>query len=255
MSRQSKKYAGCLFAEEVGLDGVAIGAIFKLGNAYPVTMNMGVNSNKMVSALCDTPGQTIEVRNELDSISGSVTLYQYGAAEIGYAVGATPVAMTEAAGTIASTDATAPAAGDWLEVGYKNLTGFVLTNAAGDVTYAKDVDYQFNEYLGVWTIIAGGSITAGDALKYTGAYAAESGYRLDVGTQLNKYLRIFGTLRELKTGNRVAFNAKCVSLTSKDGFTVISEPKTEFETLSFDMEFITPAGQTSPVTIEGMTKE
>lgn len=256
MSKTSKKYSGCLFGQEVGLDGVALGGpVFKMGNAYPVTLQMGINSSEMVSALCDSAGQTIEVRNELDSVGGEMTLYQYGAAEIGYALGATPVAMTGVTGTVEATSVTAPDPGDWIETGKKNLTAFVLTNTGATVTYVKDVDYLLSEHLGVWTPIASGAIVADAELKWNATYAAESGYKLEVGTQLNKYLRIFGSLKEIRTGNKVAVNMKCVSLTAKNGITLISEPKTDFENLSFEMKLITPSGHTSPATIEGITKD
>jgi len=147
------------------------------------------------------------------------------------------------------------AAGEWIETGKKNLPAFTLTDSAGVVTYVKDTDYLLNEHLGLWAPLAGGAIVAEATLKWSGTYAAPAGYQLDVATVLQRYLRIFGSLKEIRTGNKVAVNMKCVSLTSKKGVTLISEPKTEYESLSFEMKLITPPGHTSPATIEGLTAD
>lgn len=255
MSRSSKKYAGCLWGQKVDAAGVASGAIFKFGNAYPLSLQMGVNSYDQISALCDSAGQILETRNELDSVSGSVALYQYGAEEIGLAIGAAPVAMTGTGGTMAAETVVAPDPGEWIEVGHKNLTAFTLTDDTATITYVKDTDYLLNEHLGLWTPISGGAIVAAASLKQGCTYAAESGYKLEVAQVLQNYYRIFGSLKEIRTGAKVAVNMKCVSLTSKNGLTLISEPKTEYEKLEFDFKAITPAGHTTPVVIEGVPAE
>lgn len=257
MARSSKKYAGCLWGQKVDAAGVAVSGspIFKFGNAYPLSLQMGVNGFDQVSALCDSAGQILETRNELDAVTGSLTLYQYGAEEIGLAIGATPVAMTGTGATVPAGDVVAPKPGEWVEVGHKNLTAFTLTNTGATVTYAKDIDYTINMHMGLWTPIATGAIVAAATLKQGYTYAAESGYKLEVAQVLQNYYRIWGSLKEIKSGALVAVNLKCVSLTSKNGFTLISEPKTEYESLEFDMKLITPAGHTTPAVIEGITAE
>lgn len=255
MAKTSKKYAGCLFAQNVNASGVASGPIFKMGNAYPLSLQMSVSANEMISAMCDTAGQLLEVRNEIDSNSGELTLYQYGAAEIGYALGATPVAMTGVGSTIADEDVTAPDPGDWAELGHKNLSAFVLKDATDAITYVEGTDYLINTHLGVFTTITGGAIVADATLHWSATEAAESGYKLEMGTVLQNNLRIFGSLKDIRIGNKVAVNLKCVSLTAKNGVTLISEPKTEYESLSFELKLITPSGQTSPATIEGITAD
>lgn len=255
MARASKKYAGCIWGQKVTAAGAADGPIFKLGNAYPFTVQQSVNTFDMVSTLCETPGQTLESRNELEAISGELTLYQYGATELGWAMGATPVAMTGTGATVTPASATAPAADTWLELGHKNLTAITITNAGATVTYVEGTDYLVNKSLGVWTIVSGGAISAAASVMVGYTYAAASGYKLEMGTVLQHYVRLFGTLQEIKTGNKVNFNLKCVSLTSKSGVTLISEPKTEYESISFDLKLITPAGHTTPGVFENVTMD
>jgi len=255
MSRSSKKYSGCLFGQKVDASGQALGAIFKWGNVFPLEIKMGVNVYDMISALCDSAGQNLESRVELDGVTGSMSVYQYGAEEIGLAVGAEPVAMTGEGATLDPVSVVAPAVGAWLEVGHENLTAFALTNEAGDVTYVKDVDYLLNEPLGMWSPLSAGAITPGDTVMQGYTYAAESGYQLEVAQVLQNNYRIFGVLKEIKTGATVNINLKCVTLTSDNGLTLISDPKTEYESLDFGLNFITPPGHTSPATIKGVPAE
>ena len=255
MSRTSKKYSGCLWGQRVTAAGVADGPVFKLGNVYPLTLQMSVNSYDLTSAQCDTAGQILESRSEIDVISGEMAIYQYGATEIGWAVGAKPVALTGTGGTTTPASATAPAVGGWLETGKKNMTAFALTNAAGTTTYVAGTDYLANLHLGVWTIIAGGAISAAAEVKWSCTTAAPTGYQLDVGSSLQTYVRLFGSLKDIKSGGLVEFSAPCAGISSKNGFTVISEPKTEYEALEFDLKFITLPGQTTPCTLKGVPAE
>lgn len=255
MSRSSKKYAGCLFGQKVDSSGVATGAIFKFGNCYPLSIQMNVNNYDQVSALCDSAGQLLETRNELDAVSGSMALYQYGAEEIGLAIGATPVEMTGTGGTVTPEDVVAPAVGAWAEVGHEDISAFTLTDSTATTTYVEGTDYLLNAPLGLWSPLASGGVTPGDTLKQGYTYAAESGYQLEVAQVLQNYYRIFGVLKDIKSGNMVKVNLKCVTLTSNNGFTLISDPKTEYESLEFDMKLITPPGHTTPAVIKGMTAE
>jgi hypothetical protein len=226
-----------------------------MGNAYPLTLGQTVNSFDQVSAMCDTAGQILESRNELESVNGELTLYQYGATEIGWALGATPVAASGSGATVSPAAVTAPAAGVWLEVGHKNLTALTITNTGATVTYVEGTDYLVNMSLGVWTPVATGAITAASEVQVGYTYAAPTGYVLSVGTVLQHYVRLFGVLKDLKSGGLVNFNLKCVNLTTKNGITLISEPKTEYESLSFDLKLITPAGHTTPAVFENVTMD
>lgn len=253
--RSSKKYAGCLWAQKCTSAGVASGPIFKMGNAYPLTLNMSINTFDQNSALCDSAGQIIETRNEIDTVGGEMTLYQYGATEIGWAVGADPVAMTGTIETLAAAAVDAPEAGEWIETGNKNLSSFVLTDEPGTKIYEVMKDYLVNLSLGMWTPVAGGLIIKAAKLKWSGATAVPTGFKLEVGSKMQNFIRITGVLKDIKSGSQANVLLKCVSLTSKNGFTMISEPKTEYEAMSFDLKLITPDGHSSPATIEGLTAE
>ena len=255
MARGSKKFAGCLWGQKVTSEGVADGPIFRMGNAYPLSIQQTVASFDQVSAMCDTAGQILESRNELESVSGEMTLYQYGATEIGWALGANPVAATGTGATVSPAAVDCPAVGEWLEVGHKNLTALTITNAGATVTYEAGKDYLVNMSLGVWTPLPapGGSLVAETEYQVGYTYAAPAGYVLSVGTVLNHYVRLFGVLKDLKSGGLVNFNLKCVNVTTESGVTLISEPSTEYESMSFNLKLLTPPGQTTPATFENVT--
>ena len=253
MARGSKKFAGCLWGQKVTSEGVADGPIFRMGNAYPLSIQQTVASFDQVSAMCDTAGQILESRNELESVSGELTLYQYGATEIGWALGANPVAATGTGATVSPAAVECPAVGEWVEVGHKNLTALTITNTGATVTYVLGTDYLVNMSLGVWTPISGGGIAADAEVQVGYTYAAPAGYVLSVGTVLNHYVRLFGVLKDLKSGGLVNFNLKCVNVTTESGVTLISEPSTEYESMSFNLKLLTPPGQTTPSTFENVT--
>ena len=253
MARGSKKFAGCLWGQKVTSEGVADGPIFRMGNAYPLSIQQTVASFDQVSAMCDTAGQILESRNELESVSGELTLYQYGATEIGWALGANPVAATGTGAIVSPAAVEAPAAGEWLEAGHKNLTALTITNTGATVTYVLGTDYLANMSLGVWTPTSGGGIAAGAEVQVGYTYAAPAGYVLSVGTVLNHYVRLFGVLKDLKSGGLVNFNLKCENVTTESGVTLISEPSTEYESMSFNLKLLTPPGHTTPATFENVT--
>ncbi len=254
MSVRNYKLAGCLWSTPVDENGAVNGDRRKIGNCYPMTVQVTTTSADMNSALCDSAGQILDSKNEIDTIEGEATLRQWSAREVGWAIGATPVSLTGTGSTITGDTAAndAPEAGVWVELGAKNLSDVVIKDSTGTTTYTLNTDYQLNEKLGLYTIVEGGSITAGDELTYDATVNAETGYQLDIGTVMQRRVRLEGELRDIRTGDKFEFLAYMVEITATNGLTLISDPDTDWEELGLNLKYLTPAGYTSPAYIKGM---
>jgi|LGVF01.2.fsa_nt_gb hypothetical protein len=252
MSTRNYKLAGCLWATPVNSAGVITGDRRKFGNCHPMTIQVTMKSADMLSAMCGNAGQVIESKNEIDTISGAMTLHQWDAAVAGYAVGAKPVALVGEGSTITTQDVTAPEAGVWVDLGAKGLSAVVIKDATDTTTYVQGTDYLLSEQMGLLTIIDGGDITAADVLHLDATEAAETGYRLSVGSELQSLVRLEGALKDTSSGKQINFLAYCANLSADGGITLISSPDTDYEELPLSVSFITPDGYTTPAIIDGM---
>lgn len=62
-----------------------------------------------------------------------------------------------------------------------NISSVVITNSAGTITYAVDVDYEIDDnVLGIIKILSGGAITDGQALLIDYDYAASASTRVKI---------------------------------------------------------------------------
>lgn len=253
MSVKSYKLAGCIWLTPVDEAGALTGERRKAGNVYPMSVQVAVKTVEKKSAMCENAGQIVDSRSDIDTISGAMTMHQWDAATMGYAVGATPMALTGTGGTIASQNVTAPALGTWADIGKQGLSDVVVKDETDATTYVLGTDYLLNTQLGFISPIAGGGIAEGDVLHVSATYAAQTGYRLSVGTVLQNRVRIDGALRDIATGQQVNFLAYSALITAESGVNMISDPETDYEELPFAIKFITPSGYTTPVVIDGMT--
>ena len=250
-----KAYAGvgCLYMAAVNSAGTITGPWLKVGNAYPLSVQVTTEQQKQVSRMCDTAGQTLAVKTEITDTVGSFTLREWDAANLAMALSGSVVAMSGAGASITDEDVTALAPGEYMELEHPNVTNVVIQDATDTTTYVEGTDYAINPKLGFITIIESGDISKDDVLHVDYDYASASGYRVNVGTTAQKRVAIKASLRdEFDSSREFTLEIDSAVLASNSETNFISEPGSEGEELPFTMTLETVAGQTSPMRIDGI---
>lgn len=257
--KTSKRFGGCLYVQETDANGVPTGPITELGNAAPLVITVEIKEDVEKSALCNSYGQNLTVQRSVENQSAELTLIGYGAEEIAWALNGTITDNTSASATVASTAVTAPSkVGVWVpaidgsDAVIDFLDTFVLTDAAKAVTYVEGKDYLINKVAGIWTILATGSITPGDSLKWSGSTLAKNGKRIEIGTALTRYLRLFGSLKDAQTGDTAKIDLYQTTFTAANGWTSIVMPDENKPALDFTITMLTPYGKSSPGIVDNM---
>ena len=253
----SYKLAGDIYMAEVNSLGVLQGNYIKQGNMHPLEITVTKSDEDMSSALRDTAGQILESKTSIDTIEAAGTLRQWGVEELAQVLAASIETMTGEAGSVVAADGVvlvAPTAGEYVFVGKTNISNLVLSEDTDTdpATYENLVDFLYDEHLGLFTIIDGGAITAGDDVRYAYDYAAETGKQLNIGKIENSYVAVMGSLINLNTGDTMRLHLYMVSVSASGGTTLISDPDTKFEELPTTWKLLTPDGKTSPGTLDGV---
>ena len=248
------KYAGvgCVYAVPVDADGNRTGPIRKVGNAYPLSVQVTTETQKEISRMCDSAGQILDSKTEITDTNGKLVLRQWNAANLAWALMGQEVQNTDSGGSVTDEAVTAPAAGYFVELDHRNVDNVVITNSDGSVTYQEGVDYWLNKKLGLLEIIDGGSISAGDSLLADYDYAAKAGYVIDLATVRHNRVALMANLTNEFTGDEFTIDLFKVTLSPTNEINFISDPGSEGEVLEFDMVLETPPGKTTPGTVDGI---
>ena len=251
MQRQYS-FSGSIYMAPVDFQGVVTGPLRRTGNMYPLNISVSSKIKKQTSKEHDRSGQTIGSLASIEEIIGECVLRQLTARSFAWAVAGAESPMVGAGGDVVDEEITALDADDYMSLAHKKVSVVVVKNAAGDVTYQEGVDYILNANLGIFTIIASGSIAKDDVLHVSYTFAAASGYQIKIAT--NPTIRVYmrGSLVDDYTGDEMELELFMVTISSKDGINLISEPDTEYEELGLDLSIETPTGKTYPGTINGV---
>jgi hypothetical protein len=248
-------FTGTIFGREVDAAGVPLaGANFlDLGEVYPLEVQVASKEVKGKSRKVATAGQVIGAKAEIDDISGSMTLRQWNAFNLARFFSGVETKLTGTGGTMTPAEFTAPLPGQWIYVGHKGFTSFTVTSSPAGTTYVLGTDYEYNAALGLFTSVTGGALAAGTVdVLIGGDYAAESGYRIEIGTRAQTRMEIQGELYNEFSGAKHTVEFDCVQLTSSKAVNLVSEAGSEGEFLEFSLSFITIPGQTSPGRVDGV---
>ena len=243
---------GTIYMAPVDSAGVKTGSYRKVGNAYPFSIQPSTSQKKQVSRLHDTAGQTLHVKTSLDDTIGSLTLKQWNAQNLAYALSGAAVALTGAGGTVTDEVVTALAAGEFEELANPNVSAVVVKDVTDATTYILGTDYVLDAELGMVAIIAGNGIDAADVLHISYTYAAESGYQVNIGTNTIIRVAIKANLQNEYGGDKWQAEFYSVVLASNAEINFISEPESEGEEIPFTLSFETPTGKTTCGVINGV---
>ena len=244
---------GTVFLAPVNSSGVKTGAYKQVGNAYPMSFQVATSQVEVKSRMVATSGQTIASKVDIDDTNGSLTLREWNAANLAWALAGTYTALSGTGGSVSTENVTAPAVDDWVELANADVSSVVVQDATDTTTYVENTDYSLNAKLGLLTIIEGGDITEADVLHVDYTYAAESGYKVEIGTQAQVRVAVKAELYNEFSGESFALELDSVVLAANSEINFISEAGGEGEELAFTMTAETITGQTSPGRVNGIT--
>lgn len=243
---------GTLYMRPLDSSGAAAGDYVRVGEAYPLSVKVSTNQIKKKSRMVATAGQTIGSKVEIDEIAGSLTLHEAIADNLAWALSGSKVALTGTSGSVSDEAVTAPAAGEYVKLTKGDISSVVVTTSPAGTTYVENTDYIVDTQLGLLTIVSTGDISEDDALLVSFDYAAESGYKVNIGTSTQIRVQLLGHLRNEFTQADLTIELDDVVLSANQEINFISEDGSEGEQFAFDMTLNTPSGQTSPGRVNGL---
>nr|WP_321465161.1 hypothetical protein [uncultured Desulfobulbus sp.] len=251
-----KAYAGqgTVYMAPIDADGNLLDDFRQVGNAYPLSVQVQTDQVKKKSRMVENAGQVIAARTKIadDGITGSLTLHEWNAANLAWALSGSAVELTAIGGTVASENITAPAAGAYKALAHERVSNVVVKDATDATTYAAGSDYTVDSTLGLLTIVAGGNIAAEDTLHVGYDYAAQSGYQVDIGSNVTIRVAIKAHLYDEFRGSHYTMELDSVVLASNTEINFISEEDSTGEELQFGMTLETLSGRTSPGRVNGI---
>jgi hypothetical protein len=163
------------------------------------------------------------------------------------------VELTGSGGTVTAEAVTAVTAGEYAELANDDVSLVVVQDVTDTTTYVENTDYILNAKLGMIAIISGGAIAKDDVLHIDYTYAAESGYRVNVGTTAQVRVAIRANLKdEFDASREFTIDIDSAVIASSAEINFISEAGSDGEDLQFSMTLETLSGQTSPMRINGI---
>lgn len=254
MGRKAYSGTGTIFMRPVTAAGVKTADFRKVGTAYPMGVQVTNEQVVVIGREVENAGQNIAAKNKLTAIGGSLTLHEWDAANLAWALSGGYT--SQAAGGAAITDeaVTIPAPGYYAELAHRDISAVTVTSSPAGTTYTVDVDYVFDAKLGLITSVAGGALAAGTVaclVDYT--YAAKTGYTVTIGSSTQIRVEILAHLYNEYQDEHWTLELDSVVMGASQEINFISEPDSEGETLQFSLTPETLSGQSSPGRVNGIS--
>lgn len=228
------------------LDGnkALVGGYRRLGNVYPVSIKLDTAQKKQISRLRESAGQNLHTKTSLADTIGAMVLREWDARNLAWALSGEEVELTATSGTV-TTGSVTIVLDEWVKLGHKNVSSVVLG------AHVLGTDYELNTTLGLVKGISTGGMTA-EATSVDYAYAAESGYRVNIGTKTQIRIAMMIDGENEFDGEPVDAEFDSVVLATSADINLISDPETDYEELPFSLSYETLSGKSSPGHINGI---
>lgn len=258
MSYKVYSGTGTLYLIPVDSSGNKTGNWRQVGDAYPLSVQVATKKTEVKSRMTERAGQVIASKVEIDNITGSLTLREWNAANLAWALSGTATELTGAGATVTDEAMTIPKPGEWKQLGgatpRRNLSAVSVSNAATPTTvYSATTDYQLDAVTGLITARAGGLLAAGTVacvIDYT--YAAQTDYRVTIGDQVQIRCAFLAHLYDEYRGEHYTMELDSVVMSASKEINFISEEGSEGEPIQFELTLETLSGATSPGRIDGV---
>jgi len=255
MSYKVYSGTGTVYFAPVNSSGVRTAGFTQVGDAYPLSVQVTTKQTEVRSRMVERAGQIIASKNDIDTISGSLTLREWNAQNLALGVSGTATDQTAAAGAVTAAALTMPEPGVWLPLpdGESGLSSVVVKGSGGTPTYDLNEDYLVDTSLGLFTSVAGGLLAAGTvACEITAVVDAKTGYSVAVGTNVQMRVAIKAHLYDEYRQEHYELEIDSAVLAASQEINFISEADSEGEPLQFSMVLETLSGASSPMRINGV---
>jgi hypothetical protein len=257
MSYKVYSGTGTLFLAPVNSSGVKTAGFRQVGDAYPLSIQVATKKTEVKSRMVERAGQVIASKVEIDTIKGSLTLREWNAANMAWALSGTATALTGTQATVTDEAVTIPAPGEYAQLGgttpRRNISAVTVTSSPTGTTYSATTDYTFDAVTGLITSRAGGLLAAGTVatlVDYT--YAAQSDYRVTIGDQVQIRCAFLCHLYDEYRAEHYTLELDSVVMSASQEINFISEEGSEGEPIQFDLTLETLSGASSPGRIDGV---
>lgn len=253
MSYKVYSGTGTVYLAPVDSSGVKTGNFIQVGDAYPLAVQVATKQTEVKSRMVERAGQVIASKTEIDKINGKLTLREWNAKNLAWALSGSAVSQVASGATVTNEAMTIAIPGEYKAAAHRGLSAVTVTSSPAGTTYVEGTDYAFDAKLGLFTSIAGGALAAGTVdclLNYT--YAAKTGYRVSVGTSVQIRVAVLAHLYDEYRGEHYELEIDSAVLAASQEINFISEAGSEGEQLQFDMTLETLSGQSSPMRINGV---
>jgi len=224
-----------------------------LGDYETIAVTAGSVANEAVTALAAGKDLELSKRNITD---GSVVVNRKDGenaadweAATAYALGdfvvpTTPNGHYYQCTTAGTSDASEPT---WPTDGSTVTDGTVVWTDVGVIEAVEDADYEINYRLGLFKILDGGDLIAGDELLVDFDYGAESGYKVKGSTKPTIKAMLMLDGKNLANGKTSIVKVYEAQLTPTSPVDFLSD---EFTTLELTGTMITPDGYDQPFHVD-----
>jgi len=255
MSYKVYSGTGTVYMAPVNSSGTRTGEFTQVGDAYPLSVQVATKQTEVKSRMVERAGHIIASKTEIDKINGKLTLREWNAKNLAWAVSGTSASQVAAGASITDEAFTFPVPGDWkpLTTNRRDLSAVVVTSSPAGTTYALNTDYLYDAKLGLFTSVAGSALAAGTVdtlIDY--AYAAKTGHQVLVGTSVQIRVAILAHLYDEYRAEHYVLEIDSAVLAASQEIIFISEEDSKGEQLQFDMTLETLSGASSPMRINGV---
>lgn len=234
--------------------GVKTADFRKVGTAYPMSVQVTNEQVKRQGREVENAGQIIAAKNKLTEIGGSLTLHEWDAANLAWALSGGYTSQVASGASITDEAVTVPAPGYYAELAHRDVSSVVVTSSPSGTTYSATTDYEVDAKLGLITSRAGGALAAGTvATLIDYAYAAKTGYTVSIGSSTQIRVEILAHLYNEYQDEHWVLELDSVVMGASQEINFISEPDSEGESLQFAMTPETISGQSSPGRVNGIS--
>jgi len=244
MGAKAYSLIGTVYMALLNSSKVRVGGYKQVGNVYPFSLQVTTEQKKQISRMVENAGQTLHAKTTITDIAGSMILREWIAETLAWGLSGGTAAMVGEAGTVSAESITV-VLDEWVPLSKKGVSSVV----AG--AHVEGTDYKVNAALGLFMGLSSGGISAG-ALSVDFSYAAESGYKVDIGSNALIRVAILIEGKNEEDGTAMTMEFDSVVLASSAELNLISDPDTDYEQIPFALSFETLAGNTSPGRINGV---
>jgi hypothetical protein len=246
---------GTVYMRPVTAAGVKTAEFKQIGTVEPMSIEIKNDQVKVKGRTVENSGQNIAAKNKLTDMTGKITLKEWNAANLAWALSGTYTSQVASGSTVTNEDVTAPTiAGDWIELAHRDVSSVVVTDAATDaITYSATTDYQIDAKLGLITTRTGSTITSAEALHVDYTYAAKTGYTVAIGASTQIRVEILAHLYNEYQDEHWVLELDSVILGANKEINFISSQDSEGEMLEFSMTPEILTGQSSCGRVNGIS--